>query len=355
MISLRLGALDKSVHHFIFPICRLHTHVHTSTIQVVDKLKRAPSMRKFNLLGEETAKIQAGPRRGTLWARAMGGMGLNGGEVSSQVRPSMVVGMRRRGREEVATQTDMSSLGGGKFQARQRTMSVRALDGVLGEEAEDPFDPDEIMDYGAFKNPLKNIGKGKKEGKLPKEKVLLLLSDIYAAKCIEDATAERGGKPYAALPDFLEDFFLRKVGLRKPARKKLGELISSVRKLKDSDERIRVFATLCGLHDETMYTPDTIQMYCLILRRLYPNHKQIAECWNSGYGNVNMRPETVMKAFIGENATVSDIRTWDSPYFVSISSKVSEIMGTPLPSLPPFLRSYLLFLFPLYSFASLVS
>ena len=127
-------------------------------------------MRKFNLLGEETAKIQAGPRRGTLWARAMGGMGLNGGDVSSQARPSMVVGMRRRGREEVATQTDMSSLGGGKFQARQRTMSVRALDGVLGEEAEDPFDPDEIMDYGAFKNPLKNIGKSKKEGKLPKEK-----------------------------------------------------------------------------------------------------------------------------------------------------------------------------------------
>ena len=94
-----------------------------------------------------------------------------------------------------------------------------------------------------------------------------------------------------------------------------------MRKLKNSDPRVRVFATLCGLHDEQMYMPDTVQMYCLILRRLYPNHKQIAECWNSGYGNVNVRPEAVVKAFIGESATSSDIRTWDTPYFTAISSK----------------------------------
>ena len=94
-----------------------------------------------------------------------------------------------------------------------------------------------------------------------------------------------------------------------------------MRKLKNSDPRVRVFATLCGLHDEQMYMPDTVQMYCLILRRLYPNHKQIAECWNNGYGNVNLRPEAVVKAFIGESATGSDIRTWDTPYFTAISSK----------------------------------
>ena len=289
-------------------------------------------MRKFNLLGSETDSITAGPQQGTRWARALNGLGLNGKEIP-RGRPSLLTGMSlRRGRNEMATQTDMSSLGGGRFQmtrqatglgVRRSSTGMRALDGVLGEEAEDLFDPDEVVDYGAFKNPLKSLGSGSKKdnAKLPKEKLLILLSDIYSAKCIEDVTAERTGKPYAALPDFLEDFFLRKVGLRKPARKKLTELVCSVRKLKDHDPRIRVFATLCGLHEETLYTPDTVQMYCHILRRLYPNHKQIAECWNSGYGNVNLRPEVVLKAFIGESASASDVRTWDSPYFVAISSK----------------------------------
>eukprot|EP00622_Pseudochattonella_farcimen_P003442 FR738624.1.p1 GENE.FR738624.1~~FR738624.1.p1 ORF type:complete len:304 (+),score=35.57 FR738624.1:134-913(+) len=161
---------------------------------------------------------------------------------------------------------------------------------------------------------------------MPLPKVLGVIADIYTAKAIEDATAEREGKPYDTLPMFLEDFFLRKFGLKKPAKKRLAEVIVSAMKYVEENPRIKVFATLCGLHEPELYHPDTVRAFVLFLRRLYPNHKQIAEKCNNEYGTINIRPDDAMRAFFGEGGKNGDVRTWDSPYFIAVSTN-SGILG----------------------------
>ena len=153
----------------------------------------------MNSSQETSAPARKAPTKqlSTKWMIALGKLGAKGGEGSGGR-------LRKLQQSEMATQTDESSLEGGNQSSRPRKENSQ---GLPEEDAED-----KVTNYVAFKNPLRKIVKNSKAGaKMPLPKVLGVIADVYTAKAIEDATAEREGKPYDTLPMFLEDFFLRKV------------------------------------------------------------------------------------------------------------------------------------------------
>ena len=117
---------------------------------------------------------------------------------------------------------------------------------------------------------------------------------------------EAAGKPLQTLNDFFEDFFLRRYGLKKMAQAKLAEMVFSVQKTKGKFRRIEVFAILCGMERQAVYSPATAEFFIYMLRCMYSTgHSAIKERLDDGYGKSRVTLREALNGIIGVGANPS--------------------------------------------------
>ena len=81
---------------------------------------------------------------------------------------------------------------------------------------------------------------------------LKLMYDIFEKKMLADLADETKGSTKDSFPQYIEDYFIQKHGIRKLAKKKLGEFIAACEVFAKEDKRAKLFAILVGLENSQL-------------------------------------------------------------------------------------------------------
>ena len=122
----------------------------------------------------------------------------------------------------------------------------------------------------------------KKPAPVPPKSCLKEIYEILEKKVLADIADEKGGTTSDTLPEFLDDYFQHKYGLKKMADEKVKAFLQSlvrhnadIQKLeaKGSEEKLnRRFSFVLdalGLRNERLWSRESSELYCLLLRRAF--------------------------------------------------------------------------------------